>query len=243
MTSPLETIPSEVLERIAIYAASSSIFDWPVEVSYLMQSRALHSALSIRSAPHVYAEIFASKFDISAPNRRYRHTSSFRAAELVNRYRLLKRCKRRDVSPTDLMQDLLTALWMFLESDGLNERQLRNVDFPNFMLQVARAQLKGVTAPIDPEAQRDGQASSLGHIIVWLLCFSLRRGETLVFVAFDDNNVRFVARRNLEDVPNCSGRIVWFDLSIYILFKPRCESHQIHGVTVHLDLIAAFVLL
>ena len=217
MTSPLETIPSEILERIAIYAASFSIFDWPVEVSYLMQSRALHRALNIRSAPHVYAEIFASKFDISAPNRRYRHTSSFRAVELVNRYRLLKRCKRGDVSPIDLMQDLLTALWMFLESDGLNERQLRNVDFPDFLLQVARAH-----API--EARRDGQASSLGHIIIWLLCFSLRQGEALVSVVFDDNNVRLAARRNLEDVPNCTGRIVWFDLSIYILFKPRCES-------------------
>ena len=175
MTSPLETIPSEVLERIAIYATSSSTFDWPVEVCYLMQSRTLYSALNIWSAPNVYAEIFASKFDISAPNRRYRHTSTFRAAELVNRYRLLKRCRRRDVSPVNLMQDLLTALWMFLESDGLNEQQLRNVDFPSYILQVARAQLKGMTAPID--VRRDGQASSLGHIIVWLLCFTLRRGE------------------------------------------------------------------
>lgn len=175
MSSPLENIPCDVLQYISVLASSSSPFDPPVEILRLMQTGPVfYQALNIRDAPHVYAGIFAGKFDTSVLFRRYRSTitDSALAAELVNRHRLLLRCKRRDVSAQNLLKDLSTALWMYLESDGRNELQLLNVGFPDFILSVARTHLKGASSR---ETYDDLQPILIGRIVVWLLCFALSR--------------------------------------------------------------------
>jgi len=177
MSSPLENIPCDILQYISILASSSSPFDPPVEILRLMQTGpVIYQALNIRGAPHIYAGIFASKFDTAALFRRYNSTitDSALAAELVNRCRLLQRCKRGDVSAHNLLQDLSTALWMYLESDGRNELQLLNVDFPEFILSVARTQLKGASC------HDDLHPTLIGRIVVWLLSFALSRREWFV---------------------------------------------------------------
>lgn len=176
MSSPLENIPCDVLQYISILASSSSPFDPPVEILCLMQTGpVIYEALNICSAPHIYAGIFSSKFDTAAPIRRHHITitDSALASELVNRCRLLQRSKRGDISSRNLINDLTTALWMYLESDGLNERQLLNVGFPDFILSVARTHLKGASS--SHEIHHDIQPTLLGKLIIWLLCLALSR--------------------------------------------------------------------
>lgn len=175
MRSPLEAIPCDILQHIAILACSSSIFDPPVEILRLMLTGpAFYDAINIRSAPHIYARIFATKFDTAAPFRRYRSTitDSALASELADRCRLLRRSKRGDVSIGNLFKDLSTALWMFLESDGLNERQLLNVGFPHFIVQVARSHLK--TSP-SRGAFHGHKPTLTAKTIVWLMCLGFSR--------------------------------------------------------------------
>jgi hypothetical protein len=181
MSSPLENIPCDVLQYISTLAASSSPFDAPVEILHLMlTSPAFYEALNIRNAPHIYAGLFATRFNTAAPFRKYRSTmtDSALASELVNRCLLLQRSKRGDVSARNLLKDLTTALWMYLESDGLNERQLLNVGFPDFILSVARIHLKGLSSR---PSYRGHQPTLIGKIIVWLLCLALSRRKCLCF--------------------------------------------------------------
>jgi len=177
MSSPLENIPCDVLQYISILASSSSFFDPPIEILRLMLTApVIYQALNIRDAPHIYAAIYASKFDTAALSRRYHSTitDSALAADLANRCRLLQRCKRGDVSSQNLLQDLSTALWMYLESDGRNELQLLNVGFPDFIFSVARTHLKGASS------HGDLQSTLIGRIVVWLLCLALSRRKWFV---------------------------------------------------------------
>ena len=216
MSSPLENIPCDVLQYISVLASSSSPFDPPVEILRLMQTGpVLYRALNVRDAPHVYAGIFAGKFDTSVLFRRYRSTitDSALAAELVNRHRLLLRCKRRDVSAQNLLKDLSTALWMYLESDGRNELQLLNVGFPDFILSVARTHLKDASSL---ETYDDLQPILIGRIVVWLLSFALSRRKWFVFfiVTADERHLDRIYFRN----PRArSRRIICFDISLYII--------------------------
>ncbi len=171
MSSPLERIPSDVLHYITTLAASSSVFDPPLSVLNLMQTRSIiYKSLSVRSAPHVYAGIFKSKFDTTASLRNYRFmiTDSALTGELVNRFRLLQRCKDLDVSSSNLLRDLVIAFCMYLESDGRNEHHLWRAGFPSFILLVARTYLN---------SKEGQQVGPLGEIIVWLLCLALPRRQ------------------------------------------------------------------
>ena len=180
MRSPLKDIPCDVLQYIAILACSSSVFDPPVEILRLMLTgTAFYEALDIRTAPHVYARIFAAKFDTAAPFRRHRSTitDSALASGLVDRCRLLQRSKRGDVSARNLFKDLSTALWMFLESDGLNERQLLNAGFPDFIVQVARSHLKRMPSR---GTFHECQPTLTAKTIVWLMSLALSRRKWLL---------------------------------------------------------------
>jgi hypothetical protein len=80
-----------------------------------------------------------------------------------------------DLSSINLMQDLWAALWLIVESDGLNERQLSNANFPAFILGLARDRLQdSQTADRRPEQ----------HIIILLLSLALPRRTPLLIVIY-----------------------------------------------------------
>ncbi|KAL0574036.1 Translation elongation factor 1 beta [Marasmius crinis-equi] len=96
----------------------------------LLTCSSIYNSLSPAAAPHLYARIFRAKFDTETLFRRLRPygglpTDSILARELVLRYRLLRRARRRSCLPTPQpnnlhSDDLHVALRMTLESDGLN---------------------------------------------------------------------------------------------------------------------------
>ena len=176
MSSRLETIPRDILQHIAFLSTSSSIFDAPIEIQrLLLTSSYIYQSLHLRAAPHIFAQIFHTKFDTTALFRRYGSslTQSILAEELSNRCRLLQRARRMDFSSTNLMQDLWAALWLIVESDGLNELQLTNSNFPAFILDLARDRLQG----LETASCRADQ-----HVILLLLSLALPRRTPLLIM-------------------------------------------------------------
>ncbi|KAF8900428.1 hypothetical protein CPB84DRAFT_1847228 [Gymnopilus junonius] len=186
MSSLIETVPRDVLRYIAFLCSSSSTLEPPVAIYHLLQtSSAIYRSLNVPATPDLYAYIFFTKFDMQATFRRYRRrmTDSALAVELLRRSQLLRRSHRLDFSPDYLLQDLWAGLWIFLENDGLNQQQLSAVNFPNFILNLARNTLA--------ELHPDGRTSSpiLRHLIVWLLCLSLPRHLILDMSKQDRNEL------------------------------------------------------
>ena len=172
MSSRLERVPRDVLRHIAFLCGSSSTFQPPVEVLHLLQtSSVIYRSLNVSDTPDLYANVFLTKFDTQATFRRYqkRLTDSALAAELLRRCQLLRRSHRLDFSPECLLQDLWTALWMFLEDDGLNRQQLATVNFTHFILSLSRHELLN-TDPAKPTT-----SITLRHLILWLLCLAVTR--------------------------------------------------------------------
>jgi hypothetical protein len=184
MSSRLETLPRDILQLIAFLSTSSSVFDPPIEIQrLLLTSSYIYQSLHLHAAPHVFAQIFHTKFDTAALFRRYSNSSltqSLLAEELSNRCRLLRRARLMDFSPNHLTQDLWAALWLIVESDGLNERQLSNSNFPAFILRLAYNKLQdSQTADRRPDQ----------HIIILLMSLALpRRTPLLIVICCQSNN-------------------------------------------------------
>ncbi|KAA1474136.1 hypothetical protein DENSPDRAFT_840689 [Dentipellis sp. KUC8613] len=138
--SLFDAVPHEVLEHIAFYAATTTVPGPPADlIPLLLVSRKFAAGLSQSANPHLYARIFAAKFDIGALVRRLGPsgtTAPKLAVSLRRRFAVLRRlrarmdCFLRDRHPTEedgrLLHEMLwTAYVMMLENDGLNERQLR----------------------------------------------------------------------------------------------------------------------
>ncbi|KAL9710692.1 hypothetical protein Ac2012v2_006230 [Leucoagaricus gongylophorus] len=134
---PLDIIPQEVLEHIAFFVATSTFLGPPSDlVPLLASSRRIYSQLSITSNPHLYARVFTHKFDLKPAMRRLGKESFSPvtiSAELRRRFIYLKRLRARadayqpkGEKPQDTLHQLLlhSCIWL-LESDGRNERQLR----------------------------------------------------------------------------------------------------------------------
>lgn len=210
--SRLETIPGDILHLIALFAAlpfcscshintstnaatECTCCKGPTVISCLLRtSSTIYSQLSLTARPALYAELFNATFDTQAWARRYhkraghlraRPTSSALAAELVSRCRLLRRVRRRDLSHQSLMQDLWTALWMLLESDGANKIHLTTAGFSAFIVSVARSYLvpglrtqsRGLDIGGSHDVFSASNAYPLNAVVIWLLCLFIRRGE------------------------------------------------------------------
>ena len=176
MSSRLETVPRDILQLIAFLTTSSSVFDPPVEIlRLLLTSSYIYQSLHLHAAPHVFAQVFYTKFDTAALSRRYSSllTQSLLAEELSNRCRLLRRARRMDFSSINLTRDLWAAFWLIVESDGLNEQQLFNSNFPEFILRLAYNKLQdSQTADRRPDQ----------HIIILLLTLALPRRTPLLIM-------------------------------------------------------------
>ena len=138
-STTLDTVPQEVLEHIAFYLFTHQFLGPPSALlSLVMTNRRIHSQLSVTSTPHVYARVFAHKFDIAPAIRRLgpdRTTPCILARELQVRCFLLKRMRMRldsivqtsalDNDAFSLQELLFHAYLMMLENEGKNEKQLR----------------------------------------------------------------------------------------------------------------------
>jgi hypothetical protein len=140
MSSPtLDTVPQEVLEQIALFCVTDCFLGPPSALSPLIiTNHKVYSRLSIASNPHIYARIFAYKFDIASAIRRLgpgRTTPLHLAHELKLRCLFLKRIRSRldsiahaGTPESDVFSshDLIChAYLLMLENEGKNEKQLR----------------------------------------------------------------------------------------------------------------------
>lgn len=182
MTSRLESIPRDILQHIAVLVGSSSPLHPPVDLlSLILANSSIQHSLSLKFSPHVYASVFSSMFDSPFILHQYGiwTTTSGLSHELVRRLQLLKRSRRRDLSPEGLLQDLWTAYWMLCESGPRNELQLTNVNFAGFLLDVARRYL-----PLEDNNNHGPGCVSLKRLIVWLLALSLSRREHTALLCY-----------------------------------------------------------
>ncbi|KAJ7756335.1 hypothetical protein B0H16DRAFT_1721931 [Mycena metata] len=136
--SKLDTVPHEILERIAFISATDSLLGPPsTMVTLLTANRQIHARLSFTSNQYLYARIFSSKFDVGPSSHRFSNRSSptILAHELVHRFRVLNRIRARmdsgakpgSAGDGDSVHELLFhAYLMMLENEGKNEQQLRD---------------------------------------------------------------------------------------------------------------------
>lgn len=136
----LDTITMDVLEHIAFFLGTVTFLGPPSAiVALLSTNRRIHSCLSTASNHHLYARIFAYKFDCASASRRLNPECTTAAAlsgELQRRFFYLGRVRERldsVVKPSQvrsggeaLQQVLWVAYLMMLENDGKNEQQLRD---------------------------------------------------------------------------------------------------------------------
>ena len=136
----LLTIPQEIFENIAYFAATDTFLGPPASLlSLLLANREINSSLSITTNHHLYARIFGYKFDTAAPLARIgqdRLPSQAFAEELKRRCVVLKRLRARTDSTTrarhvgkdkhiyTVHDVLFTSYILMLENDGKNQAQL-----------------------------------------------------------------------------------------------------------------------
>lgn len=142
MPSYLERIPLDVLTHVAFFTIDPSPTS-PLDalLRLLLSCRHIHRLLSLESCPQLYARIFRDKFDLDGYARRERHgtrTTSCLASELRARRRVLRRIRLSQVDGRYILGDLWTTYLMLLESDTLNELQLRTAGVGDWVLSVLR---------------------------------------------------------------------------------------------------------
>lgn len=144
MTSPamslslsLDTVPQEVLEHIAFFAATQTFLGPPAALLPLLgTNRRIYARLAISSNHHLYSRIFDYKFDASNNVSRLgigQITPKAVAHELKLRCMFLQRIRARldsrqanEENDNEMLRDLLFhAYLMMLDNRGKNEAQLR----------------------------------------------------------------------------------------------------------------------
>lgn len=188
-TSSFEMFPQEVLEHIVYFAATDNFLGPPTGIlPFLLLNRSMYSALSFANNPHLYARIFASKYDLAAAIRRMGTAllpATALAEELRRRSIILKRfhnLKGCRVDETDMVDEMLwTAYLMVLESDGANERQLREYARLNEWLKEYWFRPLGASAALRIVTTTDHWPDNTERmsLALWLFWYLLRPGEYL----------------------------------------------------------------
>ncbi|CCM00712.1 uncharacterized protein FIBRA_02752 [Fibroporia radiculosa] len=193
----LASVPQEVLEHIAFFTATDSFLGPPSGLAPLLATASrLHAALSFDSNPHLWARIFAAKFDLDSAIRRlgYHNTTPVALAhELRKRCQVLKRIRARTDARAPaadlsfghrriLSEILWTAYLMMLEDDGKNERQLReyaHIDdwLKEYLLHPTGASLIRSSASAEKWPAPWDERTSLA---LWLFWFLLRPEEFMM---------------------------------------------------------------
>ncbi|KAF8626646.1 hypothetical protein AX15_004739 [Amanita polypyramis BW_CC] len=142
----LETVPSDILQHIAYLTSSAPTPTPPSDLLALMLTNSgLYRQLNTLASPHLYAELFRTKFDFSGACCPWRTglADSVLAGDFVQRFKALRRGREMDLSSERLHEVLWAALWMAVENDGLNEKHFSSVNFPAYTIELARQYLNG----------------------------------------------------------------------------------------------------
>ncbi|KAF8644008.1 hypothetical protein AX16_008724 [Volvariella volvacea WC 439] len=216
----LDNVPQEVLEHIAFLAATSEFLGPPSAlVPLLHTSRRIHSRLSIKSNHHLYAKIFAHKFDLVPAVRRLGGdptSPKSLAAELQLRCYYLKRIRERSDATFDVDGDstseggerlhglLLHAYLLMLENEEKNELQLREYAHIEDWLKQYWFGVQGASLSLSSIQQNhwppNNQETSLA---MWLFWFLLRpaaypRNDDISWVALNILKVFAIAAHRYE---------------------------------------------
>ena len=163
-------LPLEVLEDIAFWVAieNTSIVAPSGLIPLLLLDRETGRFLSFENNHHLYARIYAAKFDTKTATRRLgraRLTAKVMAEELKNRCVRLRTMR----NPTSELEEIEPAIWttfvMMLENDGKNEKLLlEHIQIANW--------LKNYWVAVSNTLEGDGWPSNnLIHAVsMWLLC-------------------------------------------------------------------------
>ncbi|KAL1720280.1 hypothetical protein EV715DRAFT_250634, partial [Schizophyllum commune] len=127
-TSFLERAPQDIIREIALLGAAS-VFDPQDIVSLLLTSSKIHSVLSIRNCPRLYATVFLAIYGGPVDLLPYRTL----AEELVRRCTLLRRLRKDDMTSDGLKHDLQTAVGMLLENNPRAHARLTGARFFRFV--------------------------------------------------------------------------------------------------------------
>lgn len=193
--SSLASVPQEVLEHIAYFAATDDFLGPPEGLSALLAvDRRTHAALSMASNPYLWSRIFASKFDSSCPIQRLAERGrEIGPVEICEEFKqrctLLKRIRHQTdclatsytLSPThrDALRSILwMAYLMMLENEGKNDKQLREYAgfdawLKLFLFDRSGASLAAWSVNMDLWPPND-ERSALG---LWLFWYMLKPGE------------------------------------------------------------------
>lgn len=194
ISASINTVPQEILEHIAYFAATETFLGPPSALTpLLLINRKIHSRISTATNHHLYARIFAYKFDVVPAIRRLgidRTNPSVLATELQRRYLLLKRIRTRSdaivrpysVSPENdqgaLNELLFNTYLLMLENEGKNEHQLRDYGRVNdwltdYWFNEAGASLAIRSIRMELWPPKNEETS----LAMWLFWFLLRPGE------------------------------------------------------------------
>lgn len=179
MTSRLESVPPDVLQHIAFFIGScvgqTALTDL---LHLLLTSSTVYNGLSLHACPHLYADIFRATFDTPAPWRDCVVTDSALVAEFLCRRRVIRRVQHVDFSVMGLRQDLWTAIWMILESQGLNESHLFLAKFHNYILMLLRDLKEAIIAT------HISHGFEMTALAVWLFSMTISRSGSLASLIF-----------------------------------------------------------
>ncbi|KAI0691800.1 hypothetical protein BC835DRAFT_1407197 [Cytidiella melzeri] len=245
-TPSLFRVPQEALEHIAFFAATDCFLGPPSGILPLIGlSRSIYTALSVSTNPFLYARIFAHKFDTASAIRRLGPdavTAAAMAEELQRRSVALKRFRHRLDSkgdaPTQIVADLLwVAYLMIIESDGKNERQLREYANINHWLKEYWFDGAGASRALDVIHRTNAwpEKSDCMAIALWLFWLLLRpdeymRDDTLFR---DATGILKVIALGAHKYPAC-----YPDWQEYLPKNFRCQPTSIRHYSTNLKVVA-----
>jgi hypothetical protein len=193
----LNDVPQEILERIALCSVATKFLGPPTAiVPLLLTNRHLHSSLSLSLNPHLYARIFAFKFDAVPVIRRLgpdHAAAAVLSAELQRRCNLLARIRRRTdskiiQSPIVQYEEydeetirviLWTSYLMMLENNGKNEEQLRDYAELDIWLREYWFDLQGASrSAIFIKMDQWPPNNEQNSLAMWLFWFLLKPGQS-----------------------------------------------------------------
>lgn len=201
MTCQFESVPPDVLQHIAFFIGSCSLQNSLKDLLHLLlTSSSIYNVLSLPACPHLYADIFRATFDTPVPWQDCMVTDSALVAEFLCRRRVIRRARHGDFSAMGLQQDLWTAIWMILESHGLNESHLFLAGFRNYVLTLLR-NLKEATIIIHTD-----RAFEINCLAVWLFSMTILQSGSSILLCFSNFLINISSRRGDECTYKNSAR-------------------------------------
>lgn len=217
-STSLGSVPQEVLEHIAFFAATQSLVGPPSGLPpLLLTCRNIYQALSFDTNLYLYARIFIYKFDTSAVFRRLgSHVGAPRvlANELKKRWTHLKRIREQTNSriryteshqPSPTLIDLLWLSYlMMLENDGKNEQQLLDYAEMDTWLMEYWFDAAGASSAVDIISRHAWPIEDeKNSIAMWLFWFLLRPSTSYLRWSHAPNDELFtdLIKRNITRFP------------------------------------------